>query len=127
MKCSRCGSEISEDHSYTYLDENLCDDCYLDARLKPKACDPWAVYTATRFRQSSGIEGADGLTDLQKAIFGFIKDKGKATGEEVMKNFNISQGELETQMAILRHCELVKGHKEADRVYLVPFNQPEKG
>ncbi|MFC1995145.1 hypothetical protein ACFLVK_01915, partial [Chloroflexota bacterium] len=80
------------------------------------------VYSATRTRESSGLKSTEGLTELQRAIYEFIRDKGKVTGGEVMENFNISEGELKTQLAILRHCELTKGHKEGNRVYLVPFS-----
>jgi hypothetical protein len=122
MKCQRCQREITEDESFTYLGETLCDDCYIDIRSSAKACDPWAVYSATRSRESMGLKGAEGLTPLQQAIYTFIKNKGKATGEEIITKFNISQHELQNQIATLRHCELVKGKKEGDRVYLVPFS-----
>ncbi len=83
-----------------------------------KPCDPWAVYLATQ--HSSGPKG-EGLTPSQKEIYEFIKNKGKATAAEVMKNFHITQRDLESVVAILRHCELVRGQKEGDKVYLVPF------
>jgi len=123
MKCNQCGREISQDESYTYLSETLCEDCYLDVRYPAKACDPWALYSATRSRESLGLKGAEGLTELQKAIYEFVKSKGKVTSEEVMENFSIPQRDLESQFAILRHCELVKGHKEGNKVYLVPFGE----
>jgi late competence protein required for DNA uptake (superfamily II DNA/RNA helicase) len=122
MKCQRCQREISEDESFTHLGETLCDDCYIDIRASAKACDPWAVYSATRTRESMGLKGAEGLTPLQQAICAFIKNKGKATGEEIIIEFNISQHDLQNQIATLRHCELVKGRKEGNRVYIVPFS-----
>ena len=72
MKCDRCGREITEDESRSYLEETLCDDCYLDARYEAKACDPWAVYTATKEREDAGLDGTQGLTDLQKAIYHMV-------------------------------------------------------
>ena len=42
--------------------------------------------------------------------------------EDIMKNFNLTESEVQTQLAVLRHCELVKGCKEGDRIYLVPFS-----
>jgi hypothetical protein len=121
MKCSRCGGEISRDDCYQYLGETLCEDCYIDVRYPAKACDPWAVYSATRSRETQRLTETDGLIDLQKMIYGFIKSRGKVTKEEVMRNFGLSESEMQAQLAVLRHCELVKGHKEDDRVYLVPF------
>lgn len=122
MKCNRCGREIQEGDSYTHLGETLCEDCYLDMRLEVKACDPWAVHSATRFRESSGFEGVEGMTELQKAIYELVKRKGMVTREEVIENLNLSEQEMQTQLATLRHCELVKGHKEGDKVYLIPFS-----
>ena len=122
MKCDQCGQEISEGDSYTHRDETLCEDCYLDIRLEVKACDPWAVYSATRSRESADFKGTDGLTDLQKEIYALVKSKGRVTREEVIEELNLSEQEMQTQLATLRHCELVKGHKQGDKVYLVPFS-----
>ncbi len=122
MKCNRCGRGISAEDSYQYLGETLCEDCYIDIRYPAKACDPWAVYSATRSRESLGLKGAEGLTEMQKAIYGFIRGKGKVTREELRENFGMKETELQMQLATLRHCELVKGHKEDNSVYLVPFD-----
>ncbi len=122
MKCQRCQREISEDECFGYFGETLCDDCYIDAMSPAKACDPWAVYSATRTRESSGLKGVEGLTPLQKEICEFIKSKGRVTPQEVMAKFNITQHELENQFATLRHCKLARGEKEGDKVYLVPFD-----
>ena len=123
MKCNRCGQEIKEADSYTHIGETLCEDCYLDMRLGVKACDPWAVHSATRLRENSGLAEAEGLTELQKAIYELVKSKGKVTRQEVMEIHSLSESEMMAQLAILRHCELVKGHKEGHDVYLVPFHQ----
>jgi len=122
MKCNRCGREIQEGDSYTHFGETLCEDCYLDMRLEVKGCDPWAVHSATRLRESSGLAEAEGLTELQKAIYELVKSKGKVTREEVMEILSLSESEMRIQLAILRHCELVKGHKEDGKVYLIPFS-----
>jgi hypothetical protein len=121
LKCQRCQCDISEDESHSYLSETLCDDCYIDAVSPPKACDPWAVYLATRTRESSGLKGVEGLTSVQKEVYELIKNKGKVTPAEVMANFNITQRDLQDVVAILRHCEMIRGQKEGDMVYLVPF------
>jgi hypothetical protein len=121
MKCDRCGREITEKESRTYQGETLCDDCYLDVRSSIKACDPWAVYSATRTREQSGLSGVEGLTELQKALCEFVQDRGKVTKKEAMEQFSLSESELNTQLAVIRHCELTRGTKEGDRIYLVPF------
>ena len=122
MKCNRCGREVKEGNGYPHRGQTLCEDCYLDMRLGIKACDPWAVHSATRLRESSGLKGVEGMTELQKAIYELVKSKGKVTRQEVMEILNLSESETLAQLAILRHCELVKGHKEGDNVYLVPFH-----
>jgi late competence protein required for DNA uptake (superfamily II DNA/RNA helicase) len=121
MKCQRCNREISSDQGYTHSGEVLCEDCYLDIRFPAKACDPWAVYSATRTREQSGLKGTEGLTDLQKEIYAFVKTSGKVTPEEMMKRFGLSGKEMQTQLAVLRHCEMVKGHKDGDKIYFIPF------
>ena len=121
MNCAHCGCEIREIDSYQHLGQTLCEDCYIDIRNPPKACDPWAVYSATRSRQSQGITGSEGLTEAQKAIYEFIREKGKATREELIQRFQLKEIELQAHLAVLRHCELVKGYKAGDRIYLIPF------
>ena len=86
-----------------------------------QGCDPWAVYSAKRFRKLAGLQGAQGLTEQQKAIYEFIKSKGKVTFEELQHAVQLPQQELENQIAILRHCELVKGQSEDGKVYLTLF------
>jgi len=122
MKCNRCSQEIQEGNSYTHMGETLCEDCYLDVRLEVKACDPWAVHSATRFRERSALKGTEGLTDLQKEIYELVKRRGKVTKEEAIEDLNLSEQEMRTQLATLRHCELVKGQKEGDKVYLIPYS-----
>ena len=122
VKCNRCGREVPLDNSYQHLGETLCEDCYIDVRYPAKACDPLAVYSATRSRESAGLEGTEGLTEQQKIIYEFVKEKGKVTREEILVNFNLKDAELQTNLATLRHCELVKGRKEGNCVYLVPFD-----
>ncbi len=123
MKCQKCQRDIPENESYTHLGETLCDDCYMDVRSPAKSCDPWAVYSATRTRETAGLTGAEGLNTLQQAIYTYIKDRGKVTPDEVITRFNITPQDLQNQIATLRHCELVKGHKEGSNIFLVPFSQ----
>jgi predicted transcriptional regulator len=86
-----------------------------------QSCDPWAVYSAKRFRKLAGLRGAQGLTEQQRAIYEFIQSKGKVTFEELRRAVHLADQELENQLAILRHCELIKGQSEDGKVYVVPF------
>ena len=122
IQCSRCNREISQEESYSRAQEVLCEDCYIKAEQSVQACDPIAVRLATRIREKMGAAGSDNLTDTQKAIYELVQSKGKVTPREIVDALGISMSVLETQFAILRHCELLKGRKENDTHYIVPFS-----
>ena len=61
------------------------------------------------------------MTEQQRGIYELIKSKGKITFEELNRTVHLPQQELENQLAILRHCELVKGQSENGKVYLTLF------
>jgi hypothetical protein len=125
IQCSRCNREIPQEESYSRAGEVLCEDCYIKAGQSVQACDPVAVRLATRIREKMGAIGADNLTDTQKAIYEFVQSKGKVTPQEILNTLGLSLSVLETQLAILRHCELLKGRKENDTHYIVPFSYKE--
>lgn len=110
------------DDSHDFRDQKLCEDCYLGAVYAPKTCDIRATQQAIRHRRMIGQTGTEGLLPIQKQIYDLIKEKGKLTREEVASLLEIPGWELEKQIAVLRHCELVKGRKEADNIYLVLFD-----
>ncbi len=119
LKCQSCGREITEDEVSISGGQTLCEDCYIDVSHRIRVCDPWAERSKMIFRESHGLTGTDGLTDQQKDIYEFIKSKGKATREELAEKFKLPPSKLENQFAILRHCQLVRGRKEGEKVYLV--------
>lgn len=121
VKCQGCGCEISVEESYVHNGLTLCDDCYLDKSHRVITCNPLATYSAKRFYESDGIEAEKRLNEQQKAIYNYIKTKGKATAKELLAEFKLSSSELENQIAVLRHLELTKGKKEGSKIYLVPF------
>ncbi len=87
----------------------------------PKACDPLAVASATSIRKELGQSGTAGLTELQKQICDIIEQRGQITRQELLAMLNIKPEELESQLAILRHCELTRAFKEGDKVYLTKW------
>jgi len=95
----------------------------MGAMQAPKTCDVAAVHLAKKHRQASGQTGTEGLLEIQKNIYEFIKEKGQATREQIVEQLKIPEWELEKQVAVLRHCELVKGKKEGGKIYLVPFDE----
>ena len=73
MKCQNCCKEISEDDLFVSEGKTLCEDCYIDVGHRIRVCDPWGERSKKIFRESHGLTGTDGLTDLQKSIYEFIK------------------------------------------------------
>ncbi|MDD1749674.1 MAG: hypothetical protein LUO89_07340 [Methanothrix sp.] len=119
IRCQNCGKEIAEDEVFATEGKTLCEDCYIAVGRRIRVCDPWGERSKMVFRESHGLQGTDGLTDLQKNMYEFIKAKGKATRQELMEQFKLPAADLENQFAILRHCQLLKGRKEGDTVYIV--------
>ena len=119
IKCQNCGKEVSEEEVFATEGKTLCEDCYIDVGHRIRICDPWGERSKKIFRKGHGLEGTDGLTDLQKAIYDYIQTRGKATRMELMEEFKLPATELDNQFAILRHCQLLKGRKEGDNVYIV--------
>lgn len=120
-KCENCGCEISYDDSYVLDGLTICDDCYLEQSHKVIGCNPLAVYSAKRFQEYDGVDGKNRLNEQQKAIYEFVKSRGKVTQKELMERFRLSHVEFSNQFAILRHLELTKGKKEGNKLYIVPF------
>ncbi len=122
-ECARCQVEITnQEDVYHHRGKDLCEDCYMEALQQPKTCDVAATQLAKKHRQAAGQKGTEGLLDIQKKIHDYIKEKEKVTRNDLMEAFNLPEWELDKQIAILRHCELVKGRKENNRVYLVLFD-----
>ncbi|WP_027363634.1 hypothetical protein [Desulfotruncus alcoholivorax] len=122
MICDRCGCEIEAGESMEWYGKQLCEDCYIGAVQPPRPCDPTAVSSAQATRKLLGQKGTEGLTPLQKRIYELIKEKGKIPREELFASFDLPPWELEKQFAILRHCELVRGFKEGQTVFVTIMN-----
>lgn len=122
VTCPGCGKEIPGSE---YVKENgkpVCEDCYLEGHQKIKFADPVAVRSKKLFRKHHGFEGAEGLTELQKEIYEFILEEGGSTPEKISKLFKLTLQETMNQLAILRHCELLKWRKMGEEMYMVPFD-----
>ncbi|MBI2858478.1 MAG: hypothetical protein HYX90_05305 [Chloroflexi bacterium] len=119
MKCSRCNRDLKEEERYVYQERVLCENCLMDIGLSLKECDPWATYVDTSARKRRGVKGTAELTELEAKVYDFVKDKGRATREEVMQTLSLSEKDLEAQLVALMHSELVKERGEGGRRYLV--------
>jgi hypothetical protein len=121
VKCQICGCEILKENSYLFKGAILCEDCHMEETHPVVTCDPKAVHSAKILEQSDRPSGKDSLDDSQKAIYKFVTDDCKVTLQEICAEFNLSPVRAQNQLAILRHLELIKGKKEADNTYIVPF------
>jgi hypothetical protein len=81
-----------------------------------------AVRSMKLFRKHHELVGTEGLTELQNEIFDFILEEGGVTPEKVSELLGLTMQETMNQLAILRHCELVKGRKIGDEIYIVSFD-----
>jgi hypothetical protein len=118
VQCEKCKAEVAEEEIYVHAGSKLCEDCYIVALTRPQPCDPGAVSAARASRELNGYKGSEGLKPRQKQIYDFLKKKGKATHKEISEALNIPMEDLEREFAILRHCELVRGFKEENQIYL---------
>ena len=121
MQCDICKEEIQENDKYEYYGKTMCEDCYIAALHRPRSCDPAAVSSAVHSRKQAGHTGTQGMTQLQKDIYEYVKEKGKVEKEELAKAFDLSPLDAEKQFAIMRHCELLKGLKEGQKIYVTTF------
>ena len=117
-----CEIELEEDDIYEVKGNILCDDCALSQRSNMKKCDPAAVRSAQLDRQRTGHTGLGGLSDLQKNIYKFMKEKGGATMEQFVEAFNLPVEEIDAELTVFRHLELGKGQKREDGIYFVTWD-----
>ncbi|MCR4436402.1 MAG: hypothetical protein QHH06_11085 [Clostridiales bacterium] len=122
MECARCKQPIPEGEECNYYGKILCEDCYIEAAEPPKTCDVAAVYSAKKHRALAGQTGTEGLTEQQKNIYEYVKKHGKATKQELLDALGLSPRDMDRQLPILRHCELLKAHKIGQEIYIVPFD-----
>ncbi|NMD42390.1 MAG: ArsR family transcriptional regulator [Firmicutes bacterium] len=118
MLCEKCGAAISGDDLFEHGGKNYCEDCYIEAATVLKTCDPMAVRAARVTREKTGQQGTEGLLPDQKKIYNYLQKKGKATREQIARELQLEQADLEKHFSVLRHCELVKGLKEGDTIYM---------
>jgi len=87
----------------------------------PKVCDPLAVSSTLSVRRQLGQTGTEGLSELQKQIYGAVTERGRVSREELLERFGLSAEGFERELAVLRHCELLRGFKEGKTVYFMKY------
>jgi len=118
-QCARCGKKIEKHGGYEHQGNLFCEDCYMDVLSPPKACDPWAVYSAQTFLK--GKDKLSTLTPLQLKIVDYIRGKGEATIEEMVENLNLGEEVLRREFAVLRHMEILKATKKGNKIFYILF------
>ena len=118
-QCARCNKSIEKSQCYEHQGKTFCEDCYMDILSPPKACDPWAVHSAQTFLR--GKDKLSTLTPLQVKIVNYIREKGEATAEEIIRNLNLTEEELRREFAVLRHMEILRATKRGDKIFYILF------
>jgi len=70
---------------------------------------------------SKDKDAENSLSELQKTLYKHIVGSQKVTIKQLCNKFSLTEVNLNNQLAILRHLELIKGKKEGNIVYIVPF------
>jgi len=118
-QCARCNKSIEKSQCYEHQGKVFCEDCYMDILSPPKACDPWAVHSAQTFLK--GKDKLSTLTPHQSKIVNYVKEKGEATAEEMIKNLQLTEEELRRDFAVLRHMEVLRATKKGDKILYTLF------
>jgi hypothetical protein len=119
--CERCKSNIPENQETTYQGRVLCEDCCFDLMNPPKTCDPTAVHSTLTVRKQLGQTGTDGLSEVQKKIYEIVVEKGPISRDDLLGLLGMTPLEFEREFAVLRHCELLRGFKQASTVYFAKY------
>jgi hypothetical protein len=106
MQCDRCKAMIDEGEERELNGQVLCEDCCMDLMSPPKACDPWAVYTAKSLAKNQG--GKMRLNPVQENILKVLED-GPIEPAVLSDRLKIKIGELDRELASLRHMEKIRG------------------
>jgi transcription initiation factor IIE alpha subunit len=74
-----------------------------------------------KFSEAFGKTGPEKLLEEQRKVYEFIKERGKATEEEILNEFGMRPEELRKTLMVLRRFELMKGANINDKIYVVPW------
>jgi predicted HTH transcriptional regulator len=119
-KCDICGCDLSDEEIYSLNGKTLCEDCHMEETHPVKVCNPLPVMAAKKI-VSKDKDVENSLSELQKTIYKHIVGNQKVTVKQLCNKFSLTEVNLNNQLAILRHLELIKGKKDGDTVYIVQF------
>jgi hypothetical protein len=110
MNCQKCNEQINEADAMAIGGRTVCEDCYIDLAAKPKACDPWAVYSAKNMSSSEST-----LTGRQSDIVDYLKKSGPVPPDRLAGDIGLGMDDFEREMATLRHMEIVRAQLQDGR------------
>jgi predicted transcriptional regulator len=91
----------------------------MDVLSPPRACDPWAVYSAQTFLKSKDKLAT--LTPLQRTLVDFVKERGEVSMEEMQNHLHLKEEDVRREFAVLRHMEVLRATKKDGKVVYVLF------
>lgn len=107
MRCERCKAIIAEGEEKELHGQILCEDCCMDLLSTPKACDPWAVYSAKSSAKKQGREPQ--FNQVQQKILDELRENGPTEPRKLCERLRIRETDVERELAALRHMEKVRG------------------
>jgi hypothetical protein len=119
MLCQKenCKVEIEEGEGRDFHGQLLCDDCYMDALSPVRTCDPWAVRSAG-FSKERGDTTEHGGS-LQQKMLDLIKKSGGLSLVELAEKLSVRQGDIEREIAALRHMEKIRAAMQDGKKVIV--------
>jgi hypothetical protein len=91
----------------------------MDALSPTKACDPWAVHSAKTFERDQ--KGRLALSEIQQKILAVLKETGGLKLETLVKKLHLKPGDLERELATLRHMEKIRAELRGREKYIVAW------
>ena len=122
MKCEKCDSVIEAGEKREHAGRTLCEDCYIDALSPVRSCDPWANFSAKSVMELS--DGNPELTDTQKAILDRLTAETYVLPRDLADGLGLSQGDIQKEVATLRHMELARGARRGGRMFVTLYDTP---
>ncbi|MDD3816093.1 MAG: hypothetical protein PHZ02_15780 [Desulfocapsaceae bacterium] len=116
-KNENCQAEIEEGEGREFHGRLLCDDCYMDALSPARTCDPWAVRSAGLAKERGDTTEHNG--GLQQKIINLIKESGGLSLAELAEKLSVRQGDIEREIASLRHMEKIRAAMQDGKKVIV--------
>ncbi len=120
MKCNICNNDLARGEEIKWeRNKFICEDCYLDAAMPVRTCDPESVRIA-RNMQSLGLSTTE-VSQIQAQILEVIEETGGVTPEVLAERLQVDPENLQWDLAALRHMRRIKGEKRGEKKYLLLY------